>query len=92
MTEQEFQEAFDEMLPEPWENCLEELERFIFGEGNLANRYTPHELVAALLYLERSQAWKLQRPGRECEWLHSRDFGSVIQEASVISRNGKAEK
>lgn len=92
MTEEGFEKEFEELArPEPWENCLVELEQFIFGSSNLANRYTAHELVAALFYLSESQGWKANNLGKEHEWIESLECEGVVQQAFTISQIGKEE-
>ena len=69
MTEEEFEKAMSEILPEPWQNCLDEIENLIFGNSNIAVRYKDVEIVAALSYIQGFLEWKIKNPKEEIsEW------------------------
>jgi|GEM_PF-3724436 len=79
MTEDEFKKEMEELMcPEGWENCLEEVENFIFGVSNLADRYKKRELVAALAYLGRSLRWHVENPEAETPWLGSHEWEAAM--------------
>jgi hypothetical protein len=74
MTDEELKDYMDEFLPEGWENCLEEIESFIFGDARVAARYKSRELVGALGYLLKELHWKAENPGKEELWQGSHEW------------------
>lgn len=89
MNANEPQNEMNEYVPDGWENCLEEIECFIFGKSRLATRYNDRELIAALCYLGRSLVWKRKNPGREDEWIGSPAWESAMTISQLFLDNQK---